>query len=93
MLYFSLKKHVESKIYATSFNKQGSRVIINRIHIYLEFTWDRFYFCGSNESYLRRSCKNAPSKICDRQPSKHFTWFILDYLILSCTQNISIMVI
>ena len=25
--------------------------------------------------------KNGPSQICGRQPSKNFTWFILEYFV------------
>ena len=57
-------------MYATSFNEQGSRVRINRIHIQLGFTWYRFHFCVSTESYLRQSFKDGPSKICGRQSLK-----------------------
>ena len=46
-------------MYATSFNEQGSRVRINRIHIQLGLTWYRFHFCVSTESYLRQSFKDG----------------------------------
>ena len=33
------------------------------------------------ESKRDKVFKNGPSKICRRQPLKHFTWFILEYFV------------
>ena len=43
-----------------------STVLSFVIFTYTVFIWDKVF-------------KDGPSKICGRQPSKNFTWFILEY--------------